>query len=119
MKLVVLTSVASGPASRCLPLLCESPSVQVDRVIFVAGSHPARARILRRKLRKLYNIGMLGALQGLRMRNWYVDAGCEDIRSLCRRHDVRFESVPYLSSDETVAQMRDAAADLGRPALAA
>lgn len=78
MRILILTSLSQGIASRCLPLLCEHPEIEVAAVV-LAETHTANKKRLRqRKLRKIRQIGILGALNGIRMRRWYADA-TEDI----------------------------------------
>jgi methionyl-tRNA formyltransferase len=113
VKLVVLTSVRCGTASVCLPVLCESKTCGVARVIVSHGRTSGRVRRLQQKLRKVLRIGVLGALNGLRMRSWYAVNEVEDIAVVCRRLGVPVFETGETNGDETVRLMAEAEADLG------
>lgn len=110
MRVVVLTVLRANLASLCLPRLCQSSHVKLTRVILARGGSPNRKRILGRKLRKVWRIGLLGALNGIRMRAWYrVEA--PDIEQVCEQCGVEFAVVESLNSPRTAELMRGA--DIG------
>ena len=112
MRLVVLTCLRRGSASLCLPELAASEVLEVVMVVYANRSRPRFARRVRRTIRKVFRIGPLGALNGIRMRNWYR-SDQEDIEEVCARLGVPFRSVPSLNSAETEALFRAADAELG------
>ena len=113
MKLVVLTSYRFGIASTCLPVLLESGKCSITRVIVSRGKAASRTRRLRQKVKKVMRIGLLGALNGIRIRAWYGGVPTADIVGLCGRLGIPVFEVDQTNSDETVRLMRDAEADLG------
>ncbi len=113
MKLVVLTSFRFGPASTCLPALLESEKCSVARVIVSRAKPSSRARHLRQKAKKVIQIGLLGALNGLRMRAWYEGGPTADVVETCRRLGIPVFETDVTNSDETVRLMMEAKADLG------
>lgn len=113
MKIVVLTCNARGIASRCLPALCESPHVEVERVILAHGVSPQKTRLLKRKIAKAFKIGMLGALNGIRLRSWYLDKDVEDLKSVCDARRVPFHETDFINCDQTRRLFTEANADLG------
>jgi methionyl-tRNA formyltransferase len=82
-------------------------------VILAHGGSPGRSRLWKRKLAKIWRIGPLGALNGIRMRDWFVDREAPDIGEVCRRHGVPLLETPFLNCDQTRRLMREANADLG------
>jgi len=92
LRYAVVSSVSRGYASRFL----EAAASRRDRAELVglvfchAAPRPDDGRKrLERKLRKVRRIGVLGALNGLRMRRWYGDAvadrlGLRDVRETAR-----------------------------------
>ncbi|MGV7224194.1 MAG: formyltransferase family protein [Nitrospinales bacterium] len=114
MKVVILTSSRNTTASRCLSILCHNPNVKVERVILAHGLHPNRKRLLKKKIIKVLRIGLLGALNGIRMRAWYADgAETEDISTLCEKFNVPFYESDYINCDKTRALFNESDADLG------
>ena len=82
MRIVIITSSLQGTAATCIPPLAEHPDIEIALVIYSRGEIVNRARARRRKLKKLWKIGLLGALNGLR--GWLAD-GRRDIEK--RAHD--------------------------------
>ena len=112
MNLVVLTSDRFGTASNCLPIIHASRECSVTRVILSRGLSPHRARLWQRKLRKIRQIGVLGAANGLRMRKWYQGRAA-DLKSLCERLGIPIFETDCTNCEETVRLFKDSAADLG------
>jgi methionyl-tRNA formyltransferase len=119
MRVLIATSLRAGLASLAIPRLVER-GVEVALVALDEGLPPPGRRWPRtlRKLKKAWRIGLFGALNGLRMRRWYLeDVGARlDIPALdevCRRHGLRFERVPSVNSGRAEELFRQARADLG------
>ena len=102
MRVLILTSKRKGTASRCLPILHKNSAFKVVGVICAQGAGGNRVAQVRRKVRKILKIGLLGALNGIRMRKWY-QGFAEDIEDVCQNCDVPFYEVSSLNGDETVA----------------
>lgn len=112
LKVIILTSLRTGMAVRCLPVLAASPLIQIQAVI-LAGSKPiSRWKSFLRKWKKVRSIGLLGAFNGLRMRKWYHEETA-DIEAECLRLGLPFNTTPSINCDTTRALFRDAEADLG------
>jgi methionyl-tRNA formyltransferase len=118
MRVVVLTSALRGFASLCLPLLIREPQIEVAMVVYSEGKvlNPKRHR--ERKSAKARKIGLLGALNGIRMRRWFREdvtehLNIEDLESLANRLNVRFEKTPTINCQRTVDLFNAADADLG------
>ncbi|MGA7713404.1 MAG: formyltransferase family protein [Rhizomicrobium sp.] len=113
MKLVVLTSYRFGIASACLPVLVQSGECVVTRVIVSRGRAASRLRRLQQKAKKTIRIGLLGALNGIRMRRWYEGTATADVVELCERLGIPVFETDQINCDETVRLMREAGAELG------
>lgn len=104
MRVFVMTSSPKDIASRCLPVLADSPGIDLAAVV-VAQTHTAnRRRLLRRRIEKTLKIGFFGALNGLRMRSWYADPEARAIEDVAAEHGVPIVHRSVINSDE----MRDA-----------
>ncbi len=117
MKATILTSVRFGSASLILPILLEK-GVEVEQVIFNDGSAENAGKNWKRKLRKVRRIGLLGALNGIRMRRWYAvdpyrQAGVKDIAEIAREHGISWEIVPAIAHGKTRELIRKGEAEVG------
>lgn len=111
MKLAIVTSVRNGNASWCLPALLQS-RCEVAGVIVSAGTPTSRWAHRKRKALKAWRIGLLGALNGIRMRPWFADPEAEDIVSVCNRLGVPVVETERTNSDETRAALSQWNVDL-------
>jgi methionyl-tRNA formyltransferase len=73
---------------------------------------------LQRRIRKTLRIGLLGAINGVRIRPWFSSEpaallGIESLEDVAARHQVPFFVTPATNSLRTVELMTEAAADLG------
>lgn len=113
MRIIILTSSLRGVASRVLPELCKNKSIDIAGVVLAHGVSPNKKRNLKKKFRKVLKIGILGALNGIRMRAWYADNDADDIHSLCQRLGVELTETPFINCDTTKEIFLKAKADLG------
>ena len=114
VRIVVLTCLRRDAASRCLEDLakCRSDGVEIAAVILAHGSGAPRRRRLLRKVRKVMSIGLLGAINGVRMRKWYREPA-KDIVAECRRLGIPFREIEGLNSAEMIAAFQELEPDLG------
>ena len=68
MDIVVITCVWTGTALLCLPSLAHSPSVNVKAVFFASDGSPKTLRYYWRRVKKVLQMGPLGAWNARRMR---------------------------------------------------
>lgn len=112
MRVVGITSARSGLASRCVPALVASPSLELGAIIVCERNTAGRGRLLKRRLKKTRRIGILGALNGIRIRKWFADPAVEDIAEVCAAHGVPLLEIPVLNSPELREALRDLAPDV-------
>lgn len=116
MRVVVLSSSPTGFASYCVPALVQSPHIEIAAIIVSEGAVQRPWLKRWRKLRKTARIGLLGALNGMRMREWYElteRLKLRPLHELAREHGARYETSSSLFSARTVELMKEANADLG------
>jgi methionyl-tRNA formyltransferase len=118
MRLILLTSDRQGIASLALPRLLEAAGLEVARLILCEGQVADPWRNRRRKLEKTLRIGLLGALNGVRMRRWYREnvqriLAIEDLETVARRHQISLERTPTINCARTRELFADARAELG------
>src|SRR5690242_6993204 len=91
IRVLILTSSCYGTASRCLPALVDGKSFEVTAVILVEGNIWSRKyNFYQKKWKKVRQIGLLGALNGIRIRRWFQSDPTEHLKVLCRRHKIPF-----------------------------
>ncbi|HLY93896.1 MAG TPA: formyltransferase family protein [Gaiellaceae bacterium] len=117
-SVVILTSTECGTAGHHLPFLVERSKAEIRLVVLSEGRPLDRTKVLRTKLRKARSIGLLGTVNGVRMRRWYGRdlqryVRIEPLSVLCERYGIPLVRVPHTNGDDTVAAFRRADADLG------
>jgi methionyl-tRNA formyltransferase len=116
MRVVVITSLDQGVASLVLPELVGGHDVAALIKVSKIGKPTATAD-WKRKLRKLRKVGLLGALNGVRIRNWFLtDAAAllkvENVEQVAARLGITVLHVPYVNSPETQAHLERLKPDL-------
>ncbi len=73
LNVAIITSSEWGSATHHLPvLLQEAKNYHISTVLLNTASTPKNGRWAKRKIKKILNIGPLGALIGWHMRQWYT-----------------------------------------------
>ena len=114
MRVVIVTSMDRGLASLVLPELVKRHSVAG---IVKCESTSAPTGGVKRKLKKLLRIGVLGAVNGIRIRPWFFSEpanrlGIRALNDVANELGVPIWSVPFVNSPQTILALRDANADL-------
>jgi len=118
MRIVIITSSRKGTASYCLPLLLAKANCMVVKVVLNQNQKRNKLLFYKKKLKKIFRIGILGAINGIRIRKWFhrdhVDGFVlQDIELLCKQNNIPFEAVPFLNSQRTVEIVQQCEPDLG------
>lgn len=118
MRIIIITSSRKGTASYCLPLILVKTDCEIVKVIFNEGFKKDKWQFYKRKIKKIFRIGILGAINGIRMRKWFQnekvgDVVLQDIEVLCNHYGIPFEKTPFLNSQKTVDIVRECKPDLG------
>ena len=113
MRVVALTSFDRGFASLAVDALARTAGVEIACVVLSRDEAPDVARARRRRIEKARHIGLLGALNGIRMRRWYSADAVERVaaaplREVAGRHGIPLEETPYVGSDRTLELFRGA-----------
>ncbi len=115
LRVFVLTCMEKGHVTDCLPQLTHSSQIEVVGVIRAIGAGTSKWRFLKRRIIKIAKIGLLGALNGIRMRAWYAEQDEEvvDIRTLCEKNKIPFYTIMGLNSAQMVELIKSFSVDLG------
>ena len=118
MRIVIITGSRKGTASWCLEQILSKANVKVEAVILNEGHIQNKWKHYKRKLKKTLRIGILGALNGIRMRRWYnlADASgihIDDVKDICGRANIPIQVVPTLNTKSVRSYLQSLAPDLG------
>jgi methionyl-tRNA formyltransferase len=118
MNIIILTSCNYSYTSLQLEYLLKNKNLNVVAVICSKAKAANNKKNIIRKLKKIYKIGFLGAINGIRMRSWFdqdngkVD-GLNKIQNICNNYNINFNVVETINCDETRQIFRESNSDLG------
>jgi methionyl-tRNA formyltransferase len=118
MRIIIITSSRRGTASYCLPLLLEKANCEVVKVVLNQNISKKKWTFYQKKLKKIWRIGILGALNGIRIRKWFrndesPELQIQDIEAICKERGISFETTPFLNSKRTIDIVKSSEPDLG------
>jgi methionyl-tRNA formyltransferase len=118
IRVIILTSSKKGTAAHHLPALLQSQDIQVGMVIHNRGVITNKWKHYKRKLKKVFQIGILGTVNGMQMRKWYTTdlenyLKIDDIQSICEKENIAYHEVDSINSSATKNYFLQAKADLG------
>lgn len=116
MRVVLLTSGERGLAPYCAARLAADPAVDIAMIVLNEGRQAGAWKARRRTLRKVRQIGPLGAVNGVRMRSWFDMSPLLDappLAELAAELGVPLARTPTIGSPRTVELFARADADLG------
>lgn len=111
LRVALMTSGPIGGAGVVLDRLTRVAEVEIACLIVSQTIVAKRSRT--KMLKKVWKIGLLGALNGIRIRKWFGHDMTTDAREVARAHAIPIVTVPRVNSDETAAALRQYAPDLG------
>lgn len=113
MKLLILSQLSWGLASDFLRIIQGSTNCQVAAVVFSRGLIGKPWNRRRRKLQKIHQIGLLGAINGVRLRSWYKVKCDDDLQQMCHRYQISFFEIDSTNSDAAEKLITQIRPDLG------
>jgi methionyl-tRNA formyltransferase len=118
MKVIILTSSIQGTASHHLKYLLKEKNLTISMVVYNEGKITKKYKYIAKKLRKMARIGLLGTINGIRMRKWfgenisnYTEIG--NIVEICRINNIPFYNTASINSAKTVDLFNKSRADIG------
>ncbi len=118
MKVIILTTSVYGTTGHHLPVLHQCKDIEIAMVVVSEGQINKNKNYYLRRIKKILKIGLLGAVNGVKMRRWYNEDAkqyCDigNAEEYCGAHNIPFKRVPTTNSEETVKLFKDANADVG------
>ena len=118
MKIIILTSSMKGIAAYTVPLLHKEPSIEISMVIFNEGFLANKKYFYAKKVKKIFQIGLWGALNGISMRKWFGTdvekyVPTINLENFCNQNNIEFKRTPNINTNITKALFKSANADIG------
>jgi methionyl-tRNA formyltransferase len=107
MKIVIITSSRTGTASYCLPVILAKGNCEVVKVVLSQNIRKKKWPFYKKKFKKILRIGILGAINGIRIRDWFKSSRVgnvilQDIEVFCKENNIPFDITPSLNSKRTI-----------------
>lgn len=99
-SICVITSELSGLNVRVIEALKKSDDFEIINIIYAEKNSTFKIAFLRRKIKKIIQIGILGAALGFWTRDWFRIKS-DHLEDVCVRWDLRLEKVKFLNGSAT------------------
>jgi methionyl-tRNA formyltransferase len=111
LRVALMTSGPVGGSGVVLERLTRVPEVEL--VCLIVSETIVAKRSRKKMLQKIWKIGPLGALNGIRIRKWFGHDMRTDAREVAKAHGIPIVTVPRVNCDETVEALKHYAPDVG------
>jgi methionyl-tRNA formyltransferase len=118
MKVIILTSNRSGSVSYILEQLIACENIIIGGVVLSQNNIKNKKKHYKRKLHKVLKIGLLGTLNGIRMRKWYNNdiqkfLDIKPVDQICSENNIPFMLTPTINCQQTILYFKKVNADIG------
>lgn len=99
-SICLLTSELSGLNVRMIEALKQCDRIEIKRIIYTEKNRPFELSLLKKKIKKVFRIGIIGAILGFWTRRWYtIRSG--NLADTCNILDLPLTKVKFLNSSVT------------------
>lgn len=118
MKIVILSTSPYGTLGHHLPALFQCKDIEIAQVIVAPGLVGSKSKRYKRLFKKILKIGVLGAMNGIKMRKWYTEdikqyTSIPDAETFCKEHNIPFARTSSTNSKETQELFVKSGAEVG------
>ena len=118
MDVIILASSLKGIAAHHLNYLLKSDKINITMIIHSKGEIKKKHTHYKRKFKKMLKIGVIGALNGIRMRKWYSQDTTlylkyNSLDKICSDNLIPYKSTPIINCKKTISFFKEANADIG------
>ena len=118
MKVVVLSGSDRGAIGYFIRQIHEQSAAELSMVVVNTRQQAVQKKNRKRQLRKLFRIGVLGAVNGIRMRKWFGPLMHQylpqiSLADYCREHNIPLVYTPATNHSDTVRYFKESGADIG------
>jgi methionyl-tRNA formyltransferase len=116
LRVAIITSNQFGTAAFHLPYLHKNPQIEICTVIYCNNK---KTKInYKKKFKKILKIGILGAINGIRMRSWFTKdldnlMKMASVFDFCTQNHIPYFETNKLNSEFTLTKLNDCQPDLG------
>ena len=116
--IIILTSSPKGSIVTHLEELVNSSNINIKAVILNENLTTQKKTYYKRKMKKVFKIGVLGSLNGIRMRKWYSQdvlkyTSKDTLKNICIKNDIPLCTTPTINCQKTIDYFREFGADVG------
>ena len=111
LRVALMTSGPVGGSGVVLDRLTRVPEIEL--VCLIVSETVVAKRSRKKMLQKMWKIGLLGALNGIRIRKWFGHDMRTDAREVAKAHGIPIVTAPRVNCDETVDALKHYAPDVG------
>ena len=116
-KIIILSKSKYGTASFHLNSLITSKQYKISMVVYNKNKINMKKYYIR-KIRKMFKIGFLGSLNGIRMRKWYdlnksLNLNLKSLKEVCFENKIKYIEVSTINSQSTKELLEKEKPDLG------
>ncbi|MBL8649592.1 MAG: hypothetical protein JNL35_04230 [Sphingopyxis sp.] len=111
LRVALMTSGPIGGSGVVLERLTRVPEIEL--VCLIVSETIVAKRSRKKMLQKIWKIGPLGALNGIRIRKWFGHDMRTDAREVAKAHGIPIVTVPRVNCEETVEALKRHAPDIG------
>lgn len=118
MRVVILTSSFHGLASYCIPFLMKESKIEIAMIIYNEGQVFDAQKGHKRTIRKVFKIGPLGAINGIRMRRWFREdtigyLNIERLDIVAKKFGIPLKRTSSINCQRTIDLFNEANPELG------
>jgi methionyl-tRNA formyltransferase len=116
LKVVILTSFENPTLSKFLDLYSrkeENRKFEIVGVIRAQQTIQKTKKFYFKKFQKVLKIGILGTLNGIRMRKWYQLPSAPPIQMQCQKFNIPYHEVSSINHQDTASLITKIKPDLG------
>lgn len=118
LKVIILTSSTTGTPAYFIPILHENANIHIVSIVVNTNTAGTTKKSKKKRLSKIFKIGFLGAINGIRMRRWFGEMRDNylpkiNLVNYCNTQGININYVPSINCGETIELFTKADADLG------
>lgn len=118
LKVIILTSSTTGTSAYFVPKIFQESSVEIVSVIVSQNKIAKKKNSIQKRLKKVFKIGVLGAINGIRMRSWFSEKRdsflpkSDNLIDFCNKNGINIHFTPTINCQQTIDFFNKAQADL-------
>ena len=115
MKVLILTCSESGTALLALNKLVNQKEIEIAAIIVSKQINSNKIKFIKSKIKKIFNIGFFGALNGIRIRSWFYlnTDNYGKLTDVAKNYNIPVHFVDHINNINTIDIIQNSDANLG------